>query len=123
MEHLVDLDALAGRLTSVVEEWRCRATVGPLTWHDEVAGWPRPIASDRSTVQVPDSLGFTLQPHATEGELDIVIWTGGWADVGYMLDGEICNSCPEFQDVDGAHAAVVQEVESFLELGRARPRR
>jgi hypothetical protein len=33
------------------------------------------------------------------------VWTGGWADVGMLMDGEVVNLYAEFQDVDGAYAA------------------
>jgi hypothetical protein len=34
--------------------------------------------------------------------------------LAYPLDGQVANRCPEFSDVDGACAAVVQNVEEFL---------
>lgn len=114
MEHLVDLDVLAARLRSVFGEWSRWAVVSPLTWRDEVAMWPPPITSDRDSVYVPESLGIALRKHATSDEFEAVVWTGGWADVGYVLDGEVYNFCPEFRDVDGAYAAVTKEVEDFL---------
>lgn len=114
MEHLVDLDVLAERLRSVVEEWARVVSVGPLTWRDETAAWPQPITSDRSGVQVPESLGFRLSTHDLEDEFEMVVWTGGWADVDYVLGGEVYHFCLEFRDADGAYRAVVMEVADFL---------
>lgn len=114
VEHLIDLDVLATRLQSVVGGWQRWAAVGPLTWRDEAAAWPQPITSDRSGVLVPESLGFTLRKHATDDEFEAVVWTGGWADVNCLLGGEGYSFCPEFRDADGAYAAVIKEVESFL---------
>lgn len=114
MEHLVDLDVLADRMRSVIEEWKRFASVGPLTWRDEAATWPQPITPDRSTVRVPESLGFRLRKHALDDEFEMVVWTGGWADVVYLLDGEVYSCCPKFRDVDGAYGAVVKEVADFL---------
>ncbi|GAA3010522.1 hypothetical protein [Actinokineospora diospyrosa] len=112
MEHLVDLDVLADRLRPVIEQWRHAATVGPLTWRDETASWPQPITPDRADIQAPESLGLTLHRH--DDLFEMVVWTGGWADVGYLLNDEIHNSRPEFHDVEAAYAAVVEQVEIFL---------
>lgn len=114
VEHLVDLDTLATRLQAVMPEWQRWAAVGPLTWRDEAAAWPQPITSDRSSVQVPESLGCTLRKHASDDEFQAVVWTGGWADVDYVLGGEVYTFCPEFRDVDGAYSAVTKEIEDFL---------
>ncbi|MEV0700093.1 hypothetical protein AB0I53_19600 [Saccharopolyspora sp. NPDC050389] len=69
--------------------------------------------SDRAAVEVPESIGIRLR-RDPDDEIEVVVWTGGWADVGYLLDGEVTDLCPEFQDVDGAYAAVVNNVEDFL---------
>lgn len=114
VEHLVDLDALASRLQPVMRDWERWASVGPLTWRDEAAAWPQPITSDRSSVRVPESLGLTLRKHTSGDEFEAVVWTGGWADVGYLLGGEVYTFCPEFRDVDGAYTAATTEVEDFL---------
>ncbi|MEU6270435.1 hypothetical protein [Saccharopolyspora shandongensis] len=113
VEHLVDLDILATRLRPVVEEWRSQAEVGPLTWRDERAPWPRPIVPVRAAVEVPESLGIRLR-RDPDDEIEVVVWTGGWADVGCVLDGGVTNLSPEFQDVDGAYAVVVNSVADFL---------
>lgn len=114
VEHLIDLDALASRLQPVLDEWQRRAVVGPLTWRDEAAAWPQRITSDRSSVQVPESLGITLRKHASADEFQTVVWAGGWADVAYVLDGEVCTLCPEFRDMDSAYSAVTTQVADFL---------
>ncbi len=112
MEHLVDLDELAARLAVVTEEWHRYARVGPFTWRDERASWPQPILTDRTAIEVPESLGVTL--FRGDDEFQAVVWTGGWADVGLLMDWTILELCPEFQDVDGAYAAVVRNAEDFL---------
>ena len=114
VEHVVDLDALADRLRSVIDEWKRRAHVGPLTWRDALAPWPRPIAPDRAGIQVPESLGIRLRKHSRDDAFELVVWAGGWADVGYLLDGEVYNFCPEFYDIDGAYESVLKGAEDFL---------
>jgi hypothetical protein len=113
VEHLVDLDALAERLTARIPEWERSATVGAMTWRDERAAWPQPIVIDRAVVEVPESLGVRLT-REPEDEAEIVVWTGGWADIGLFVNGRAINPWAEFQDVDGAYAAVVDTVEDFL---------
>lgn len=112
MEHLVDLDELARRLQGPLAEWSRHARVGPLTWRDERAAWPQPITSDRGSVEVPESLGVRIE--YGEDEIEICVWTGGWADVVWVADGEGGSLCPEFRDVDGAYAAVARTVEDLL---------
>jgi hypothetical protein len=64
-------------------------------------------------VQRPESLGIRLDTDPDD-ELEIVVWTGGWADIGFLLDGEVTNLYAEFTDLDGAYAAVARSVEDFL---------
>lgn len=111
--HLVDLDELAKRLRGLVAEWKRSAQVEPFTWRDEQAPWPQPIVTDRGQVAVPESLGIRLL-RAPDDEAEIVVWTGGWADVALLIDGEVIDLCPEFRDVDGAYAAVAVTVYDFL---------
>ncbi|NUU16936.1 hypothetical protein HP550_06690 [Cellulomonas humilata] len=115
MDHLVDLDVLASRLRPVVSEWRSRSgiDVGPLTWRDELASWPQPILTDRSSIEVPESVGLRVRRGQVD-ELEVCVWTGGWADVGYVRDDQVVDRSPHFQDVDGALAVVVENVEDFL---------
>jgi hypothetical protein len=114
VEHLIDLDVLADRLRLVMGEWGRRPTVSALTWRDEAAAWPRQSTWDRSSIQVPESLGFTLHKDGSDDVFATVVWTGGWADVGYLLDGKTYDLSPMFPDVDAAYAAVVKNVEDFL---------
>jgi len=113
MDHRVDLDEVASRLACLVPEWRRLARVNAFTWRDEKAVWPQLITSDRAEVIVPESLGIRLLVDPAD-EAEIVVWTGGWADVGLLIDGEVVDRCPEFSDVDGAYAAVVETIEDFL---------
>jgi hypothetical protein len=111
VEHLIDLDALAQRLRSLTPEWERWASVGPFTWRDEHASWPQPIVSDRAAVNVPETLGVRLQ--RDDDEKEIVVWTGGLAEIDWVLNGEGASLCPEFRDVDGAYAAVARNVPDF----------
>jgi hypothetical protein len=113
VEHLIDLDALVTRLASTVEVWRRSSRVQPFTWRDAEADWPQPIVTDRSSVRVPESLGIRLD-REPDDELEIVVWTGGWADIGFLLGGEVTDLYAEFTDLDGAYAAVARSVEDFL---------
>ncbi len=113
-QHLVDLDVLADRLQSVVEEWRRVVDVGPLTWRDDEGGWPRAITPDRASVRTPDSLGLIVRKRNVDDVLKIVVYAGGWADVGSLIGLEVYTACPEFQDEDGAYSAVVSGVADFL---------
>jgi hypothetical protein len=112
VEHLVDLDELARRLRPLLAEWSKAANVGPLTWRDEQAVWPRVITTDREFVVVPESLGVRIA--SGHDEVEVCVWTGGWADVDWVAGGEGHSLCPEFTDVDGAYAAVVRNVEDLL---------
>ena len=38
----------------------------------------------------------------------------GWADIGFLLDGDVSDLHAEFQDVDGAETAGARNVEHFL---------
>jgi len=113
VDRIIDLDALVQRLESTAEEWRHSAQVQPFTWRDAEAHWPRPIVTDRRSVRAPESLGVRLH-RDPDDELEIVVWTGGWVDIGLLLDGEAMNLYAEFTDVDGAYAAVARSVEDFL---------
>ncbi|MBE9924280.1 hypothetical protein G8C93_00025 [Cellulosimicrobium cellulans] len=84
-QYLVDLDVLADRLHSVVEEWRREVDVGQLTWRDYEGGWPRPITPDRASVRTPESLGLIVRKRNVDDVLQIVVNTGGWADVASVV--------------------------------------
>lgn len=62
-------------------------------------------------MKLPESLGLVVQ--RGDDEARICVWTGGWADVDVAIGDEASALCPEFEDVDGAHAAVVSVVEDF----------
>ena len=113
MTRLIDLDELLSRLGPMLEHWRRQATVGPPTWRDESASWPQPIVTDRATIDTPESVGFRLS-RDPYNEVDVVVWTGGWADVSIAVNGGTVARCPEFADLDGAYSAIVRSVEEFL---------
>lgn len=85
MDHTVDLDEAAARIAARVPRWRAaRLTVSPLTWRDRLAPWPQPLETDRTRVVDPDSVGLRLADPLTGGELEVVLFRGGWADVAYL---------------------------------------
>lgn len=113
MERIIDLDVLADRLRLVMGEWRRWATVSALTWRDEEAARPQPITPDRSSIQVPESVGFVLHRLDSDDVLKIAVWTGGWADLEYLLEGEVFTFSPFYRDTDETCAAVIKDVEDF----------
>ncbi|MFF4382229.1 hypothetical protein [Kitasatospora sp. NPDC001547] len=85
MDRVVDLDDAAARIAARAPRWRAaRLTVGPLTWRDRPAPWPRPLETDRARVVDPESVGLRLADPLTGGELDVVLFRGGWADVRFL---------------------------------------
>jgi hypothetical protein len=78
--------------------------VSLLTWRDELATWPQPITSDRNVVTLPESLGFVLR--RGDDEAEFVAWTGGWADQGFLISGQVELSSPEFTSVQECVDAV-----------------
>lgn len=113
MEHLIDLDDLAARLSSHIPRWQAAAKVGALTWRDESASWPQPIESERSDVEVPESVGLTMSTDSGDA-LRIVVWIGGWADAGMVKKGEVLTPNLTFNDTDEATTVVVSAIEDFL---------
>jgi hypothetical protein len=94
----IDLDRVAGKLTELRPGWTQRGlTIGELTWRDAAAAWPQPIVTDRNQVADPESLGITLTAsNGNEGFL--VIWRGGWADVGQLIYGKALHGAPDLRD-------------------------
>lgn len=97
MDHIVDLDAVALAIRPMLDDL-VDTQVGPITWRDELAPWPQPITSDRSSVGYPESLGLSLR--RGDDEAEFIAWTGGWADQAIFVAGHIVNSGPEFASVD-----------------------
>ncbi|MFE6050265.1 hypothetical protein ACFQ6N_05900 [Kitasatospora sp. NPDC056446] len=88
MDHVIDLDEAAARLAALAPAWRAaRLTVGPLTWRDGRARWSQPLETDRARVADPDSVGLRLSDPPSGGELHVVLFRGGWADVDYLAAG------------------------------------
>lgn len=58
-------------------------TVGAVTWRDADAPWPQRLETDRALVRDPDSVGV-LVSRATDAELSVVLFRGGWADVDFF---------------------------------------
>ena len=98
MDKLIDLDTVAAELERRRAVWTAAGfTVGPLTWRDAAAGWPQPLVTDRSAVIDPESVGVRLRDDGQEAEL--VLWTGGWADLTALIAGKYVDEAPEFGDV------------------------
>jgi hypothetical protein len=84
MERVVDLDQAALEVARRRRDWHLGGlTAGPVTWRDEAAAWPRTLETDRSRVVDPDSVGVHIHG-AGEAELEIILFRGGWADVGFI---------------------------------------
>lgn len=84
MDRVVDLDEVAAALA----EWTASRPpadleVGPLTWRDAEASWPQPLETDRARVRDPDSVGVVISGPG-DAELSVVLFRGGWADVGFI---------------------------------------
>lgn len=116
MDHKIDLDAVA---VAVALEFRRSSwtasglTVGPLTWRDADEAWPQPIVTNRDAVNSPESLGITLRG-PDDLEADLVLWTGGWADIDGLRNGSLLvGSDPQFCDVQSC-LTVVDELVAWL---------
>ncbi|MFJ4186970.1 hypothetical protein [Kitasatospora sp. NPDC089509] len=85
MEHIVDLDRAAERITARTPHWHAAGlVVGAPTWRADGAPWPQPLETDRSRVADPDSVGVEVVDPRTGAELHVVLFRGGWADVDYL---------------------------------------
>jgi hypothetical protein len=88
MERRIDLSNLdLDRAASIIAERRSRwmalgITVGDVTWMDSAAAWPRPLLTARDQARRPMSLGIRLR--RGEGEAEVVLYAGGWADADYL---------------------------------------
>jgi hypothetical protein len=112
MEHLIDLDLLAARIRDQSAGWSAPADVGPLTWRDETAEWPKPITQDRESVRIPESLGFRMD--RSHDVLLVVAWIGGWFDIDMLKGEEIYHPYAEFTTLDEAMRHIERFVEEFL---------
>ncbi|MEV2251664.1 hypothetical protein AB0I94_13985 [Streptomyces sp. NPDC050147] len=98
MESLIDLDQAAAQISARRRQWTAAGlVVGPLTWRDADAVWPRRLGTSRSHVEDPDSVGIHVTGPA-DAELFVVLFRGGWADVDFMAslaeDDEIVCEAP-----------------------------
>lgn len=86
MDRVVDLDEVAAVLAARAADWRAAGLdVGRVTWRDAEAVWPQPLETDRARVRDPDSVGVAVS-RPGGGELSVVLFLGGWADVGFIAD-------------------------------------
>ena len=81
----IDLDRVADEFIQRRAGWTAAGlSVGPITWMDNEATWPRPVVTDRGEVERPMSLGVRIERGAA-AEAELVVYAGGWADL--MLYG------------------------------------
>lgn len=84
MDRVVDLDEAAAALAARTADRRSAdLEVGPVTWRDAEASWPRSRATDRACVHDPDSVGVLLHGSG-DAELSVVLCRGGWAGVDFV---------------------------------------
>jgi hypothetical protein len=112
MDHIVDLDELAVRLQEGLHIWRAFGTVTEFTWRDERDSRRQRLSTDRVSVLVPESLGFTIV-HDWFHEFQFVAWTGGWADINYIKDDAVVSRTPKFSTVEQAFSVAQREIERF----------
>jgi hypothetical protein len=79
VHEVLDLDRVAAAYTAAGARWADAGfRVGPLTWRDRNSAWPQPIVENRQVVDDPESGG--LRARRGDAEIEVVIWSGGWAD-------------------------------------------
>lgn len=105
----LDLDVAADAISVRQSDWAASGlTPLPVTWVDNDDAWPRPLKTDRRDVVRPMSVGLRIR--VGRSELEIVLYAGGWADVGILRwDGD-----------DPASARIIEnyvELESAEEFG------
>lgn len=84
VEQRIDLDRAAAQISTRRQRWTAVGlVVGPLTWRDMAARWPQPLEQNRSRVAEADSVGVHVTGPAGS-ELLVVLFRGGWADVGFL---------------------------------------
>jgi len=100
----LDLDQVAAVLAGLRPGWREHGlVVRPLLWRDARGSWPQILHTDRGNVAEPESVGLTLT--AADGrEGRLVIWRGGWADVGLLAGGAVTTRNPGVHDLAGCAA-------------------
>lgn len=106
----LDLDVAAAAISERTVAWSAAGlTSRPLTWVDNDDEWPRPLRTNRRDVVRPMSVG--LRVTAGRSELDVVLYAGGWADVGMVrLDSD--------DPLDATVSENYVEIESADEFGR-----
>src|ERR1700719_1763486 len=101
----LDLDQVAAVLAGLRPGWREQGlVVRPFLWRDARGSWPQILHTDRGEVAEPESVGLTLT--AADGrEASLVIWRGGWADVGLLAGGAGTTRHPGGRQLDGPGSA------------------
>lgn len=84
VKRVIDLDQAVVEIAERRLRWESAGlAVDPISWRDEAASWPQQLATDRSRVEDPDSIGVRITGLA-EAELCVVQFRGGWADVDFI---------------------------------------
>lgn len=80
MDRIINLDHAADEISRRRGVWQAEGLdVGPVTWRDEAAKWPRQLEMDRANVADPDSVGVKIS--GPGAELEVVLFRGGWTHV------------------------------------------
>lgn len=103
----LDLDVAANAISARSSGWAAAGlTLLPVTWVDHEDAWPRSLKTDRGEVVRPMSLGLHLRVGSSE--LEIVLYAGGWADVGILRrdgdDPESARIIEDYVDLESAEA-------------------
>lgn len=81
MDRTIDLDLAAAEIARRQPGWTSRGLlVGPVTWRDEAAAWPRALQTDRALVADPDSVGVRING-LESSDVELTLFRGGWADL------------------------------------------
>jgi hypothetical protein len=103
MDRIVDLDQAAAEIESRRAAWLAAGlTVGPVTWRDETASWPRTLETDRARVLDPDSVGVQLAA-ADDAALMVTLFRGAWADIDFfsaLTEWDAVSECPYPRDAE-----------------------
>ncbi|WP_407913793.1 hypothetical protein [Kitasatospora sp. NE20-6] len=111
MERVIDLDMAVLEVERRRGRWEdAGLTVEPVTWRDEAQEWPQQLELDRAAVVDPDSFGVVLT--GLGGELSVVLFRGGWADVDYFAGIDDSGTLPT--SAIGSAAAFGDQLDSYV---------
>ncbi|MFJ8444427.1 hypothetical protein [Kitasatospora griseola] len=102
MERVVDLTAAVLEVERRRSRWESAGlTVELVVWRDETQKRSQQLDLDRAAVMDADSFGVILVGHG--GELSVVLFRGGWADVDYSAGIDDSGTLPA-SDIGSAAA-------------------